>query len=459
MRLNVFGPVTLVDDAGTTSSPKCSVRAGLLLSSLAMAQSPVARTVLLERLWPARDGRIPTARSDSNLDGYATEARHLIGAAAQALHANKAERSLALRRPGQVSTAATLDTDVREFQMLRNSSNPADLEQALSLVRGPLLAGVDGGPFPWLGEARQRFAEDCARVISRLHRWPSSRATAVVAEFMAEPSATLLAAVQDQQESAADAVGTGSIEDALAARYMRHAPSLRTLAKLVVPISPPYYNTVVTLGLSDTASADTYQLTYHLEFTAQIDEFVIALTTRASLTDLLLAECPDIGDSFTCSSEAGRAAFARQLMTDSAPPVQVWCLESTPSGATRRRRVALKLLRPAQAAPLLRNLDPAASADVVLLRGTLPGRRGATRRIAHSVRDPLMDISEHYAFWIADRPMYIDRIKVDAAEFSPGVHLHPMLGNIANEWEWDGQRCDVAVENWVVKNQGIFLTW
>lgn len=458
MRLNVLG--TLTSDA-SADELRCAPRTALLLASLAFADGAVSRSALLERLWPAIDGEIPRARSDGNLDGYATKARALLNASGRALHANKGTRTLTLYRPGTPAAEAVLPTDIWEFQQLRRSHHASNLEAGLALVRGPVLASLDEHTFPWLKQVRQRLNSDCVYILRQLFKWPSERAETLVASFMETPSGTLLETAQASASLASEEstlLDSDSLDAFLASHYRPDSPSLRTLTQLVIPAPPPYYDADITLQLRDSKVTGKYELTYRLEITAQLDDFIMALTTRASLTDLLLAECPDISDSFTCSDETGRKDILRALRKPD-PPIAVWCLESAPNGVTRRTPIALPPLTEIDSTTLLRQLDADSSRDVILLRGKLPGAKGAPRRISYRVRDSNMSIGEHYAFWVADRPIFVRRIVIDATQFVPTVHVHPMIGNIAHELEWNDQCCDTLVNNWVVKNQGIFLSW
>src|SRR6476660_5588692 len=171
MRINVLG--TLTDD---NRDLHCSPRAAVLLASLAFADSPVPRSALLERLWPLVKGQVPKARSDGNLDGYTTEARSLLGESKKALYANKGTHSLVLYRPGAQTAPATVTTDVYDFQRLKQSHDPANLEAALSIVRGPVLASLDERAFPWLEQMRLKFNIDCQQILRKLYNWPTSHA-------------------------------------------------------------------------------------------------------------------------------------------------------------------------------------------------------------------------------------------------------------------------------------------
>lgn len=459
-RLNVLGPLTINTDDGHVDAIGCSPKIAVLLASLSFSDSSVSRSVLLERLWPEIDGVIPSARSDGGLDGYASKARKCLGIDKEdALEANKAAHSLILARPGAIGHSVTLASDIAELQRLKKSGDASNLEMALELVRGPVLAGIDDRHFPWLKTVRGQFKATCAEMIRRLHGWPSSRVDPLVAGFMETPYGTLLDALESERHKFPEfSLDTDSVESALAHYYRPAAPSLRTLAQLVVPAGSPFYDTDITLALEDGPDADFYCLTYTLEATTQLDDVVIALTTRASLTDLLLAECPDLTDSFTCSDEDGSTAFIEGL-TSKQPPIEVWCLVNSPSGATERKPIPLLRVSDTERDSFLSRLDSSSSSEVILLKGRLPGARGSMRRIAHCICDPRMRVAEHYAFWLADRPTFVRRIVVNAFSFTPPVHIHPMIGNVAYEWEWTKERCDVSVNNWLVKNQGVFLTW
>jgi hypothetical protein len=463
MRLDIQGPLAIGERA---SSPpvmlRCAARTQILLASLAAARGSLPRSTLLERMWPEAKGLAPDARTNSNLDGYVSKARALLGDHGGAIQANKGERSLVLHRPGSPTARAVLATDIGEYQALSGSSHVAHLEKALDLVRGPVLSGIDAAAFPWVLTIREQLAKDYARVIHELTKWPLPQARRTVDTFMDQPHGTLLHAISaadhDPGISGPERTSRQDVESVLAQSYAPHAPNVRTLAQLVDPLAAPYYDAIVSLELCD-VEADKYELSYSLEVTTHLDEYVLALTTRASVTDLVIAECPGVTDSFTCSSAASRAALQAAILSP-ASPLSVWCLETAPNGSTRRRPVSLRRddTKP-DSNPLISTLDRQAADDIVLMKGRVPGKARSARRLLYRVRDRGMDISEHYAFWVADRPTFVNRIRIDASKFSRAVHVHPLIGNIAHEWEWVDQQCDMAINNWLVRNQGVFLTW
>lgn len=458
MRLNILGALSLTTENRPSAELSCSSRAALLLASLALSETPQTRSVLLERLWPEDNGRVPRSRSDRNLDGYATEARKLLGDLGKALHADKGAHTLTLYRPTATHAPATIPTDIYEFQQLVDSDNETNAEAALALVRGPILASLDSHTFPWLAEIRQKFAKDCSHALRKAYSWTSSRAELFVTTFMRNPSGSLLDAALTTID--ADSEEPSSPTDlSLTAYYRDNSPNLHALKKLVIPSAPPFYDADITIMLKDGRSSERYELTYGLEITASLDSFILAFTTRASVTDLLLAECPDISDSFTCSTAKGRRSLLKSLSAPAKSPITVQCLQSDARGVTRRSPIQLVELNEAERLVLLKQLDAQALNDVVLVRGRMPGTRGSERRISYRVCDSAMSVKEHYAFWVADRPTFVRRIHVDATNFAPNVHIHPMLGNISHEWEWESAQCDTLVNNWVVKNQGIFLSW
>lgn len=459
MRLNFLGTPSITFDNKSEEELPGSTRATILLASLAFSNGALARSVLLERLWPEVLGKTPKARSDKNLDGYATEARKLLGALHKALRADKGTHTLVLYPPGSQGAPSTVKSDIFEFQQLASSHQPANIELALSLVRGQVLAPIDEGSFPWLARVRRKATKDYVQALKELYSWPSSYAESLVSEFIATPSGTLLEFARGAVNSVNEEGDQGSADFRLTDHYRPDAPNLQALTQLIIPAATPFYDADVTLELKDGRAASRYELTYGLEISASLDAFILALTSRASLTDLLLAECPDISDSFTCSTDTGRKALLDLLLKGHGSPITVHCLQSNARGISHKQAIRLIKLQGAESAAILSQLDQSSLKDVILLRGRLPGSKGSERRISYRVRDAKMNASEHYAFWIADRPTFVRRVSINARQFTPEVRVHPMIGNIAHEWDWDDQQCDTLINNWVVKNQGVFLSW
>lgn len=452
-QLRFFGvPSTSKEDLLSTSA-----RATLLLSSLANSDDPVPRDTLLKRLWPEINDHVPSGRSTANLDNCVSEARAAIKDLGLAIRASKSTHTLVLVPIDDESSTESV-SDLAVMRRAAQSEDKIKIERSLGLVRGPVLASFNANQFPWVAEVRRKYARRCVKLVKQLTGWPEAEATIVVTSFFEDPDGTLLEAAQVPAEGGLFVAESVPMEHLLVSKYGDGAPALQTLARLVIPDSTPFFETDITLKLADGGAADSYQLEYSIETTANLDRFVVAVTNRSSLTDLLLAECPELSDSFTCSSSQSRRAFVAKVNTEDSP-VSLWCLDPSPRGSTKKKLLEFRTDLKSVRAQVLGDLSSDDREDITILSANLPGQAGAKRRIGCTYRDREMSLADHYAFWKADRPTYVRRISLDAEHFAPEIRIHPMIGNIGQEIRWDGTRCDLTVENWLVKNQGIFLIW
>lgn len=199
MRINLLGELTLTTAGDGRGEPvHQSPFADVLLGRLAFARGAVPRSELRRCLWPEQDGERPPGGNDDPLNNYASMVRRSLG------YVGKRETpvrsipggSMVLDRLGSADPKATvkIETDLDEFRQALREGGIAQLRRALSLVRGPFLAGIDGERFPWLEEARRKLEQDCATAARKLTGAEAASATAV-AEFFSAPDGTLLDAL------------------------------------------------------------------------------------------------------------------------------------------------------------------------------------------------------------------------------------------------------------------------
>lgn len=129
-RLLLLGTLRIAGDTGEVTIATRSIARLLGYLALHAANGRVqSREVIADRLWPQRPGR--EARSALTNTLYATyqklgpSAHRYVGSDAHALWLTNIER------------------DIDRLELLANSTNPADWQQALSLYQGDLLVGLD----------------------------------------------------------------------------------------------------------------------------------------------------------------------------------------------------------------------------------------------------------------------------------------------------------------------------
>jgi hypothetical protein len=417
------------------------------------------RSELTARLWP---GKAERSTIDSNLNNCISDARAPLGGAHDAVRSLRPDKSVVLDREGTdraSGDAFCVEIDLDEFQSLIQSPSNDDILRALTLVRGRLLHGVE---HPWLAHERSKLDRRIVKAIRAVTRWPDARASQALEDFYAKPQHTLATLITQLRADDEEPVNsTDSPDDRFLISLQAHypnAPKLETLRSLIIPQKPTYHDMSVRLYLRDaTTSPDAYELKYQVEFTASVEEFVVGLTTRATLGDLLIAECPQLSDTFTFSTEAARASFAKNAIT-------LTYYDTTTTGRVSKRDLKLRPVTTANARKAyLGGIPSQVARDVTLLRAAVPGSPSAPRHLEITVTSHNMSRRDHYCFWIADRTSYVRRITVDFTRFTvpdgERPRLHPFLGTVAHEIKETDAAYDIPVENWLVKDQGIMLIW
>jgi hypothetical protein len=431
------------------------LRPKLLIASLAVTRTAISRDELIRRFWP---DAITRGTEDGNLNNGVSDARKPL-CSPDALVSVRPDRALRLDRQGtdeRTKEEFLVETDIDELKQYLDADTADDAKRALALVRGRLLHGVS---HPWLDEERARLDRLIVRGIRRVTHWPLERATLALEDFYVAPSGTLDAYISairadddDQQPATSDP--HAAIYSGLTALYPG-AAKLDTLRELIVPHKPIYRDMSVRFFLRDSSEPDNYTLKYQIEYHTPLDEFVVALTTRATLGDLLIAECPRISDAFAFSDDEARKAFVET-------GIQLTHYAPLPSGRTAKHDCKFRPVARTRRSLYLGDIEPSLAADVVLYAASIPGTHHE-RHLELTITSERMSRHEHYCFWIADRPSYVRRITLDFSRFTlhdrDRPHLHPFLGTVSHEIKDSDGAYDILLENWLVKDQGVMLIW
>jgi hypothetical protein len=198
MRVNLLGELTLATAEGKEAIDQ-SPLADVLLARLAFARGAVPRSELRRCLWPDQEGDRPPSGGDDSLNNYASAVRRSLGFVGKRSTPVRSipGGSMVLDRLDSPDPKATvkIETDLDEFRRDLRVGELAQLRHALSLVRGPFLAGIDGERFPWLEQARAKVEQDCANAARKLTGAGDAAADGV-AEFFNAPDGTLLDALE-----------------------------------------------------------------------------------------------------------------------------------------------------------------------------------------------------------------------------------------------------------------------
>ncbi len=216
MRVNLLGQLT-VSDGGEEIAPNQSPFANVLLGRLAFTSGAVPRSDLRRILWPDDHGERPPSGTDDLLNSYVTAVRRLLGFVGMRETPIRSipGGAIVLDRPGSTDRKAKvkIETDLDDFRRKVKLGTPESLRQALGLVRGPFLAGIDQEKFPWLGDARRKLEREYVVVARRLTGRSEAELEATVHDFLSEPHGTLLDAVPGADPSLPKDRGNGAVDE------------------------------------------------------------------------------------------------------------------------------------------------------------------------------------------------------------------------------------------------------
>lgn len=260
----------------------------------------------------------------------------------------------------------------------------------------------------------------------------------------------------------ATAVGAAQAVRRAISRLYSNDRGLMPLASLVVPDRVVYYDTALDLTLTDDAN-DTNRYTYRLtlSFTAALKEYVVGYVTRSQLTDTLLVGSRGITDIYSFSTVDARNKCVECL----AGSLNVVTVVTKRDGRTIHKGVRLEEVPPEEYGPYLSEEYDRHGQDIILLRATFPNSETDYR--LKIVQQFSLIKSDHFCYWVADRPIYLRQLRVDVRGFTPPgtdrggrVTLQPfmMATNAEIALHVDGTLTE-ETDNWLVRGQGFTIVW
>lgn len=237
---------------------------------------------------------------------------------------------------------------------------------------------------------------------------------------------------------------------------------LEQLAEMVAPIRPVIGKTDVALILSDCPdSPDLYHLRVTTSCSATPGSYFIALTPRASLSDLLVTTCPDISEVFSCSSGSHVSQTAeRWSATDE---VVLTAIQRDAQGRVLREALPLALVSDSEKASVLASLPSPIAEEVALLRADVPDGSGSELPRLELRQEAVMERRDHYCYWLADHPTFVRQLQADWMGLSlkegEEIRLRPTVRGTAYEAREENKRCVLDINGWLVAGQGMVIIW
>jgi hypothetical protein len=262
--------------------------------------------------------------------------------------------------------------------------------------------------------------------------------------------------------------GEGGHQDMLGELVEVIAPSyppglgLEQLAHLILPSRPVIDAAEVTIELTDADDPHLYNLQLTSTISARPGRLYMALTPRATLSDLVVTMCPQVAEVFTCSSRedvqeraAEWAEADRRLLT---------AVGKNAKGLTIREPLSLVGASKQEKKAIFKGLPASDIETMALLSADVPNISPNHELIPVEVELPsLMRRGDQYCYWFADRPTFVRRIVIEWSDFTlpeeKAVRLLSTIRTTAYEPSYSKKRCVYNIDGWLVAGQGVVVTW
>jgi len=205
---------------------------------------------------------------------------------------------------------------------------------------------------------------------------------------------------------------------------------------------------------------ELYDLEYEIDFKASINEFVIALVCSSHLQDRISSSCTKINDVLVFSSQSSFVDNVNKIK-NSEQSFRV-VIEST-EGLSNHRNCKFNEVNKNEYRNYLHDIHEDEFKNISLLRAKIPSDVKIINYLLSLTFK--MHKEDHYCYWVADRPMYLNKIGFDATQLNykdkTVFIFQPFFMNLSGIIQNPSQSSifSLDVHNWVVKGQGAFLTW
>jgi len=239
MRINILGQIDIIHTDGRAVRAKLPKKAKALLAYLAIAGQPVPRERLADLLWPYQGHE----QARHSLRNCLLEVRKGLG---------QADRDGL--RTDFMTCWFEAETDLQAFLNLVASGSYANLGQAVALVRGVLLDGLDVQSEPWsewLEGERERFDRTLIQTLTKY----SEDSTAAGLHDEAIAAAARLVAVDDLNEPSHRRLMQALAAGGRRSSALHHFRKLQRILKDELAVVPD----PATKALADDIARDTAQ--------------------------------------------------------------------------------------------------------------------------------------------------------------------------------------------------------
>ncbi len=250
------------------------------------------------------------------------------------------------------------------------------------------------------------------------------------------------------------------IEEALRHRY-GVATNIENLISTVLSPKPSYTGYRSSYILKNIPSIPGhYQLTWEQSFISPISEYIVALVNNAALQDVISAAAPPVNDVFVFSDSLTAPVNEAQFETGG---VKLKYFTPNDKGSMDCTVLSFRAISRDSYPIYLGSVAHNEYDNIKLWACAIPsslinGRCSVTYNFQ-------MRKDDHYLFWVADRPIFIETLSIDASRFSGKAATHficqPFI--VANSTREPLTETNyiytIEVHNWIVKGQGVIFSW
>jgi hypothetical protein len=237
---------------------------------------------------------------------------------------------------------------------------------------------------------------------------------------------------------------------------------LDQLASMILPSRPAIEDAEITLTLRDSNEPDLYQLLLTSTTSTRSGRLYLVMTSRATLSDLVVTMCPQVTEVFTFSNRLDVQQRAKEWAENNLELFTAVGRDAR--GLTTRTPLSLELLSDRDKALVLGDLPASEIGAMAVLAADVPDSSGTNDLVSIEIKlSSEMERRDHYCYWLADRPTFVRRIGVDWSGLTlPGdqeVRLRTTIRTTAYEPDFDEDGCVIHVDGWLVAGQGVLVTW
>lgn len=239
--------------------------------------------------------------------------------------------------------------------------------------------------------------------------------------------------------------------------------NVSNLISIITPQKCTYSNVSVLYELNDiNDKTDLYQLKYQLRFRCNINEYLIAFVTSAFLQDKISAVCDKINDVFSLSD---KNTMDDALSRISSGESSFRLIRQLKEGPTEQINYPIKKIERSMYPNYLDKIDTKEYENIQLFSCKINDDLGGIIGFIVSYNFTMRK-DDHYCYWVADRPMYLENLTFNATNFSMTPQtkfvFQPFVANfseLADEYYSTPAYHSIDIHNWIVKGQGVILTW